>query len=101
MERPRPLNHPFPGLFDGRSDAHVGPGGGGAGPGACGGGRPVPVTIGSGPGCALVAAAPGVEPLHASLVALEDGRVELRDVSRTAGATFVDGEPVDGRRVLE
>src|SRR3954452_5722609 len=60
-----------------------------------------PVTIGSGPGCALVVAAPGGEPLHASLVALDDGRVELRDVSQTAGATFVDGEPVDGSRVLE
>src|SRR3954470_16432669 len=63
--------------------------------------RAVPVTIGTGPGCALVVAAPGVEPLHASLVALEDGRVELRDVSQTAGATFVDGEPIDGSRVLE
>src|SRR4051794_27055415 len=60
-----------------------------------------PVTIGSGPGCALVVAAPGVEPLHASLVALDDGRVELRDVSPTPGATFVDREPIDGSRVLE
>src|SRR4051812_17647560 len=60
-----------------------------------------PVTIGSGPGCALVVTAPGVAPLHASLVARDDGQVELRDLSATAGATFVDGEAIDGSRVLE
>src|SRR4051812_21996539 len=60
-----------------------------------------PVTIGSGPGCALVVAAPGVEPPHASLVAREDGTVELRDLAPAPGTTFVDGAPVDGSRALE
>jgi S1-C subfamily serine protease len=60
-----------------------------------------PVTLGSGSGCALVVGGPGVEPLHASLVALPEGRVELRDLNPGAGATFVDGTVVDGSAELE
>src|SRR3954470_17055322 len=52
-----------------------------------------PVTLGSGPGCALVLGGPGVEPLHVSRVGLPEGRVELRDLNPGAGATFVDAPP--------
>jgi len=60
-----------------------------------------PVTLGSGPGCALPVHGPGVAPLHASLRRLPDGRAELRDLSAASGETRVDGVALTGARVLE
>jgi S1-C subfamily serine protease len=52
-----------------------------------------PVTIGSGPGCSLVVAGEGVAPLHASVVPLEDGTLELRPL---AEGVLLGGSPVAG-----
>jgi 2-alkenal reductase len=60
-----------------------------------------PLTIGSGPGCALAVHGPGIAPLHASLHRLPDGRAELRDLSAASGETRVDGAPLTGALVLE
>jgi S1-C subfamily serine protease len=56
--------------------------------------------IGTGPECQLMVGDPKAAPLHAYFEVGEGGRVALHDLGSKQG-TFVDGERLDGSRVVE
>jgi S1-C subfamily serine protease len=56
--------------------------------------------VGTGTECQLMVGDPKVAPLHAYFEIGEGGRVTLNDLGSEQG-TFVDGERVDGSRVIE
>ena len=56
--------------------------------------------VGTGSECQLMVADPKVVPLHAYFEIGEGGRVTLNDLGSEAG-TWVDGERLDGSRVIE
>src|SRR4051812_17727259 len=56
--------------------------------------------VGTGSECQLMVSDPKVAPLHAYFEIGEGGRVALHDLGSEEG-TLVDGERVDGSRVIE
>jgi S1-C subfamily serine protease len=56
--------------------------------------------VGTGPECQLMVGDPQVAPLHAYFEVGEGGRVALHDLGSESG-TFVNGERIEGSRVIE
>src|SRR5436305_12892862 len=56
--------------------------------------------VGTGTECQLMLGDTSVAPLHAYFEVGEGGRVALHDLGSEAG-TYVDGERIDGSRVIE
>jgi pSer/pThr/pTyr-binding forkhead associated (FHA) protein len=56
--------------------------------------------VGTGPECQLILGDPKAAPLHAYFEVGEGGRVALHDLGSEQG-TFVNGERIDGSRVIE